>query len=146
MHTLITKQMNRTLTKASHTHQIKNTSTPDYELMAIHAFRIAFLMTEAKQTGQARKFINENIPRAVYDVAFEINEESSRKDKAAILIRYVFQVISFNTYKNYLPDLKRMHTKIKQTDWDEFTRLYNLYRNKPKNRCPCEPLPLFPCP
>jgi len=117
----------------------------DYEPIVINIFRAAFLLTENKLTKQARTLINEIQPGPAYDLAFAINE-GNRKDKTAILIRYVFRAIEVNPDMNWYKDMRSMREKLLKVDWDEFIRLYDIYRRKPYNRCPCKPLPLFPCP
>lgn len=116
----------------------------DYEPIAINIFRAAFLLTENKMTKQARCLINE-LPEPVYKLAIAINE-SNKKTKTAILIRYVFRAIEVNPDMNWYKDMRNMRSKLLQVDWDEFIRLYDIYRRKPYNRCPCKPLPLFDCP
>jgi hypothetical protein len=116
---------------------------PDFELMAIPIFRAAFLMTENHMTKEARSLVN-SCPRSIYDMAFMISE-GNRKDKGAILLRYVFRAIEIKPDMNWFKDMKRMRERLVNTDWEEFVRLYNIYRRKPYNKCPCKPLPLFPC-
>lgn len=117
---------------------------PDYEKMAISAFSSAFIMTECGMTREARTLINTGIPRTLFDRSFAISE-GGRKDETAILIRYVFRAIEINFDKNWFRDMQKMRDKLVRVNWDEFIRLYDIYRHKNKQLCPCQDLPLFPC-
>ncbi len=119
-------------------------SEPDYEKMAISAFSSAFIMTECGMTKDARKLINTGIPIALYDKSFGISE-GNRQDTSAILIRYVFRAIEVNPDMNWYNDMRKMRNKLVQVNWTEFIRLYDIYRHKNKQLCPCQDLPLFPC-
>lgn len=121
-------------------------TAPDFEKMAVSAFSSAFLMTECGMTKQARRLIHDGLSKELFDKAFAISE-SGRQDKTAILIRYVFLAIepNHNHYNNYFPDMRRMRNRLVQVNWVEFIRLYDIYRVRHKQLCPCQDLPLFPC-
>ncbi|MES2733575.1 MAG: hypothetical protein V4714_17655 [Bacteroidota bacterium] len=116
----------------------------DFEKMAVSAFSSAFMMTEDKMTREARVLINVGIPTVLYDRAFSISE-GNRQDTTAVLIRYVFRAIEVNPDMNWFTDMRKMRNKLIQVNWVEFIRLYDIYRHKNKQLCPCQDLPLFPC-
>lgn len=118
--------------------------TPDFEVMATPIFRAAFIMTENRMTKEARMLVNGIHPQQIYDTAFRISE-GNRQDKNAVLFRYVFRAIEVNPDMNWFKDMRRMRCRLIKLERDEFNRLYNIYKRKPQNHCPCEFLPLFPC-
>jgi len=53
-----------------------------------------------------------SLPVEEFDHAIDLNDNFYRRDFLAILVRYVLLSIEPNTYKNYVPDLKRITKKL----------------------------------
>ena len=80
------------------------------ERQVAKSFTLSYHYVIFSKLKEARSLIH-CLPIDVFDFALDIRE-SNRQDYLAVKVKYCFHAIDLTTYKNYVPDLKRLKKRL----------------------------------